>query len=184
MDDKEIINLYFARNEEAIRETDIAYGNMVLGLSYRILQSHEDAEENQDDTYLQAWRTIPPVHPFSLRAFILKICRRKALDKLDRRKAKKRNAELVALTDEMENCIPDTRQEEEADAKELSRLLNQFLGTLSAEHRDILISRCFCMEPVPAIAKEYGYSETKVRSILFRTRKRLKKYLESEDIWI
>ena len=184
MKDREIIDLYFARNDEAIRETDIVYGNMILSLSYRILQSHEDAEENQNDTYMQAWQVIPPVHPFSLRAFLLKICRRKALDKLDRRKAKRRNAKLVELTNEMENCIPDTRLEEELKTKELSRLLNLFLGTLSAEHRDILISRCFSMESISEIAKEYGYSETKVRSILFRTRKNLKEYLESEGIWI
>ena len=184
MEDREIIDLYFARNDEAIHETNIAYGSMILNLSYRILQSHEDAEENQDDTYLQAWHTIPPVHPFSLRAFLLKICRRKALDKLDRRKAKKRNVELVELTEEMENCIPGTKLEEAMETKELSRLLNLFLGTLSTEHRDILISRCFSMESIPEIAKEYGYSETKVRSILFRTRKHLKEYLESEGIWI
>ena len=184
MHDREIIDLFFARNEEAIREMDHSYGSIIFQLSFRILKSREDAEENQNDTYMEAWNTIPPVRPFSLRAYLLKICRRKSLNRLNRRKAKKRNAELVALTEEIANCIPDRRQDEEIKAKELGRLLGLFLDTLSVEHRDILISRSFCMEPIPEIARKYGYSETKVRSILFRTRKHLKKFLESEDIWI
>ena len=184
MEDTDIIRLYFERDENAIAETDAAHGRDIFRLSLRILASQEDAEENQNDTYLKAWQTIPPVKPFSLRAYLLKICRSRAFDRLDREKAKKRHGEVVALTEEMERCIPDGRQEDMMEAKELGRLINRFLDTLPDEHRDILIARCFELESIPAIASDYGFSETKVRSILFRVRKHLKEYLESEGFWI
>ena len=184
MDEKDIIDLYFARNEEAIRETDYAFGDAIRSLSYRILQTTEDSEENLNDTCMTAWRTIPPVRPFSLRAYLLKICRRKALDRLNTGGPQKQNEELAALTEEMENCIPDSRLKEQAEKIELSRLINHFLGTLSVERRDILIARYFCLESIPEIAGDFGYSETRIRFILFRVRKSLKKTLESEGILI
>ena len=183
MDDREIISLYNRRDEEAIRETDAEYGKQVYGLSYRILENREDAEENKDDTYLQAWRTIPPTKPVSLLAYLLKICRNYALNRIDWKHAKKRHAEIVELSDELANCIPDNRVEE-FSAAETGRLISMFLRRLPAEQGDILLRRCFSLESIPMIAQSYGYSETKVRSILFRTRKQLKEYLESEGIQV
>ena len=178
MDDDEIIGMYFARDEEALRETDRVYGRDLLRLALRLLGNREDAEENRDDTYLTAWNTIPPVRPRSLAAFLYKICRNHALDRIDSRKTRKRSAVLVELTDELANCIPGGSVEEEIDAKETGRLLSAFLKRLSWEERYIMMARCFQMESIGSIAEVLGSSQGRVRTILYRTRKRLKQYLE------
>lgn len=107
MEDAQIIALYWARNEDAIKETDAAYGRRLNTLARNILQSREDAEESVNDTYLRTWQSIPPQRPRYFFAFLATICRRRSLDRLDWSGAAKRKAEVVALTEEMENCIPD-----------------------------------------------------------------------------
>ena len=107
MTDDQIIELYWARKEEAVSCTAFAYGRKLQGIAYRILSKYEDAEESVNDTYLKAWQTIPPERPVYLFAFLAKICRHFALDKLDWKSAAKRKAEVVSLTDEMALCIPD-----------------------------------------------------------------------------
>ena len=108
MEDSQIIELFLARNEDAIRHTDDTYGRRLYHLADGILRSGPDAEESVSDTYLQAWNTIPPQRPTHFYAYIAKICRNFALKKLDWKNAQKRKAEIVALTQEMESCIPDT----------------------------------------------------------------------------
>lgn len=109
MNDTYILDLYWSRNEQAIEETDKVYGGTLLRFSQRILENRQDAEENVSDTYMRAWESIPPQRPVYFKAFLMKICRCLALDRLDWRKAAKRNAELVSLTEEMASCIPDKR---------------------------------------------------------------------------
>lgn len=121
MDDGKIIDMFFARNEDAIRHTDAAYGRRLYHLADRIVENGQDAEESVSDTYLKAWNTIPPKRPEHFFAYIAKICRNFALKKVVWKNAQKRKAEVVTLTQEMENCIPDTYQDSAADARELGQ---------------------------------------------------------------
>ena len=126
MDDQQIIALFFQRSEQAVAETDRAYGRKLYVLSNNILNNREDAEESVSDTYMETWKTIPPKHPTYFYAFLASICRNLSLNRLDWRMAAKRNAEIIALTHEMEMCIPDKRQEAEFDRRELRRVLEAF----------------------------------------------------------
>ena len=182
MNDPNIIELYWARNEQAIEETDKAYGRALLGLSQRILANKQDAEENVYDTYMRAWESIPPQRPLYFKAFLTKICRRLALDRLDWRNASKRNAELVSLTEEMASCIPDKRIDDQLEGEELGRLLEQFLATLPKDSRLIFLRRYLYLDTVAEISKRYGFSESKVKMQLQRTRSKLQTYLNKEGV--
>lgn len=182
MEDREILALYWERKEEAIRETDNAYGPKLQGLAWRIVQSREDAQECVSDTYLRAWNTIPPQRPDFLFAYLAKICRFCAFGVLDWRSAQKRKGNVVALTEEMEQCIPDPKWNEELEDGEISRALNRFLGTLSRESRVIFIRRYWYLDSVDDIARRYGITQSKVKTRLHRTRERLRNYLAEEGI--
>lgn len=182
MEDAKIIDLYLKRDQQAVVETDAAYGRQLFTLADRILRSPRDAEESVSDTYYQAWETIPPQKPNYFFAYLAKICRFFALGKLDWNKAAKRNAEVVALTEEMAQCIPDSRLEREMEARELGRILNSFLGSLPKESRMIFVRRYWYVDTIAEIALRYGISESKVKTQLHRTRARLCTYLEQEGI--
>ena len=137
MEDAIIIDLYFARSEDAICQTDAAYGRKLFCLADRILHNAQDSEESVSDTYMKTWETIPPHRPTYFYAYLAKICRFFALGKLDWTAAAKRKAEVVSLTDEMALCIPDQRKEAEMDAKEIGRAMNIFLESLSQESRAV-----------------------------------------------
>lgn len=184
MDDTIIIDLYWARREIAIEETDKAYGRKLFGLSQNILQNQEDAEENVSDTYMRAWETIPPQRPKHFQAFLTKICRHLALDRLDWKNAAKRNAEVVTLTEEMELCIPDTSHDRQMEGKELGRILETFLNGLSKESRLIFLRRYLYVDTIAEISHRYGFSESKVKMQLRRTRAKLCTYLEMEGIQV
>ena len=141
MEDGEILDLYFRRDEEAIRQTEQAHGHKLYTLSYRILLNREDAEESVSDTYLKAWESIPPTRPTYFYAYLAKICRFLSFGKLDWKNAAKRKAEIVELTAEMELCIPDLSREMQIESQELGQLLNEFLGTLDKESRRIFMRR-------------------------------------------
>lgn len=184
MEDEKILALYFARNEQAVRETDAAYGHRLFSLSNRILNNREDAEESVSDTYLETWKSIPPKRPRYFYAFLAAICRNLSLNRLDWRKAAKRNAEIVSLTQEMELCIPDSRREGQLDAQELRRILEGFLESLPKESRLIFLRRYLYVDTVAEIAARYGISESKVKTQLHRTRKKLYACLEKEGIQV
>lgn len=182
MEDSKIIDLYWERAETAIEETERAYGRRLYGLSHRILQNQQDAEENVSDTYMRTWETIPPQRPKYFFAFLSKICRRLALDRLDWKAAAKRNAEVVCLTQEMEQCIPDTSRDRSLEGKELRRILEAFLDSLSKDSRLIFLRRYLYVDTVAEIAARYGMTESKVKMQLKRTRAKLSAYLEKEGI--
>ena len=182
MEDAKIIELYFKRDQQAVAETHAAYGQSLFVLADRILRNHEDAEESVSDTYFKAWETIPPQKPNFFFAYLAKICRFFALGKLDWKNAAKRNAEVVALTEEMARCIPDSSRDREMEARELGRILNAFLGTLSQESRMIFLRRYWYVDTIAEIAQRYDISESKVKTQLHRTRARLSTYLEKEGI--
>lgn len=182
MQDKKIIELFFARNEEAIARTDAVYGRRLFSLADNILRCPEDAEESVSDTYWKAWDTIPPQKPVHFFAYLAKICRHFALGRLDRNNAAKRKAEVVSLTQEMESCIPDSRRDTTLEQKELGRILSDFLRTLSPENRMVFLRRYWYVDTVGEIALRYGISEGAVMTRLSRTRTKLKRYLQKEGI--
>lgn len=184
LDDSKIIDLFFARNEDAITQTDAAYGRRLFGLADNILRCPEDAEESVSDTYWKAWDTIPPQKPVHFFAYLAKICRHFALGKLDRKNAAKRKAEVVSLTQEMESCIPDSRRDSTLERKELGSILSAFLRTLSPENRMIFLRRYWYVDTVAEIAQRYGISEGAVMTRLSRTRSKLAAYLAKEGITI
>ncbi len=182
MDDERIIELFFARSEEAIRQTDSTYGRRLYRISDNILHSREDAEECVSDTYLRTWNAIPPTRPKSLFCYLAKICRNVSLSKLNWSHAAKRNAVVVALTQEMEECIPDVSRDAQLDARELGRILNAFLETLSPENKILFVRRYWFVETTGEIARRYGINENTLHSRLHRIRGRLAEYLKKEGI--
>jgi len=180
MEDAKILELYFARSEDAIRQTDKSYGRKLHTLANRILFSREDAQECVSDTYLKAWNAIPPKRPQYFYAYLAAICRNLSLHRLERRQTAKRSAQVVELTQEMEQCIPDTRQSQRIEQRELSRMLDGFLGTLNQETRQIFLRRYWFGDTVPEIAARYGMTESKVKMQLSRTRGKLRTALEKE----
>lgn len=182
MEDEKIIELYWQRSENAILETDRAYGSRLHGLAEKIVQCFEDAQECLNDTYWKAWDTIPPQRPNYFFAYLAKICRHTALGKLDWKNASKRSAELVALTDELAGCIPDERRNREAESREVGRALNSFLLSLPTESRLIFLRRYWYCDTVAEIAERYEISESKVKTRLHRIRGQLRTYLEKEGI--
>lgn len=184
MDDGKIIELFWNRNEDAITQTDKMYGGKLLGLAERIVQCREDAEESVSDTYMKAWETIPPQRPNYLFAYLAKICRYFALGRLDWKNAAKRKAEIVALTQEMELCIPDKSRGALAESEEIAHAMNRFLEGLSLENRLIFMRRYWFCDSVAEIAGRYEISQSKVKTRLHRLRNQLHTHLEKEGIYV
>lgn len=182
MDDNQIIDLYWARNEDAITETDRAYGRKLHSLAENILRSPQDAEESVSDTYMKTWQTIPPQHPLYFFAYLAKLCRNFSFGRLDWNNAEKRRAEVIALTQELENCIPDSRREDELEGKAIGQAINSFLGSLSLENRLLFLRRYWYCDTVAEIAQRYGLREGAVKTRLHRLRGQLKIHLEKEGI--
>ena len=184
MEDREIMDLFFSRNEDAIRHTADAYGRRLFLLAERIVRNDQDAEESVSDTYMRAWDTIPPQKPRHFFAYLAKICRNFALDKLDWKLAAKRNAEVVSLTQEMESCIPDGGRDREMEGRELGQILDAFLRTLTPENRMVFLRRYWYVDTIAEIAVRYGISESAVQMRLSRTRTKLADYLAKEGIYV
>lgn len=184
MTDNQIIDLFWNRNEDAIAATDAAYGRKLRSLSGRILQNPEDAEEIVNDTYMKTWDSIPKARPQHFYAYIAAICRHLSLNLLNWNQAAKRKAEIVSITEELEQCIPDLGQERSADSKEIISALNGFLDTLPKDSRLIFIRRYWYADSVAAIARRYGMTESKVKMQLLRTRNKLQSHLEKEGIQV
>lgn len=182
MEDTKIIELYWNRNEDAIMETDRAYGGKLYGLADRIVQSHEDSQECVNDTYLKTWETIPPQRPGYFFAYLAKICRNCAFGRIDWKNAAKRKAEIVSLSEEMELCIPDRRREDALEGKEIGRILNRFLEGLSPESQRIFLRRYWYCETIAEIAAQCNISQSKVKTRLHRLRNQLRRELEKEGI--
>ena len=184
MTDSQIIALYWARNEDAIKQTDYVYGRKLHNLADKIVRNHEDAQECVSDTYLKTWDTIPPQRPEYFFAYIAKICRNFALGVLDWKSAAKRKGEVVALTQEMEACIPDPQHDRKLEGQELGEVLNRFLASLSQDNRVIFLRRYWYLDTISEIASRYGMSESKVKTQLHRTRTKLHSFLEKEGITV
>ena len=184
MTDSQIIALFWERNEDAIQETDAVYGRKLYAISDKILRSSQDAEESVSDTYMRAWETIPPQKPNYFFAYLAKICRNFSLRKLQWNSAAKRNAEVVSLTQEMEQCIPDRSHERKLEGEEIGQVLNRFLDSISVESRLIFMRRYWYTDSIAEIAARYKISQSKVKTQLHRTRNKLQLFLESEGIYV
>lgn len=184
MEDAKIIALFWARSEQAVRETDLAYGRRLFALSHRILDVREDAQECVNDTYLETWQSIPPQKPKHFYGFLAAICRNLSLNRVDWKLAARRNAQVVELTQEMESCIPDRRKEQEFDRQEIRSALERFLESLPGESRLIFLRRYLFADSVSQIAARYHITESKVKTQLHRTRKKLYAYLKKEGICV
>ena len=184
MEDTEIMELFWARNEDAIKETDAVYGRKLNTLAKNILLSREDAEESVSDTYMETWKTIPPHRPKYFFAFLASICRHLSLNRLDWNMAAKRKAEVVSLTEEIELCIPDTSHERVMQGKELGRILDAFLESPPKDSRLIFLRRYWYVDTIAEIAQRYGMTESKVKMQLRRTKDKLRAYLEKEGIFV
>jgi RNA polymerase sigma factor, sigma-70 family len=184
MEDSKIIELYWARSEDAISETAHKYGRYCHYISYNILHSNEDAEECVNETYLGAWKSIPPHRPQRLATFLGKITRNLSLNRFKQYTADKRgNGQTEFVLSELEDCIPEPRSVEQAiDEIIVVKSIEQFLYAQPKMKRIIFIRRYWYLNAIRDIAEQYGMSESKVTSILFRLRRELKCHLEKEGI--
>ena len=184
MDDNRIVDLFLSRDQEAISRTSEKYGSRLRSIAYGITEELHTAEECENDTYMATWDAIPPHEPRTyLFAFLAKITRQIALDFCKKRSRLKRSAFICELSTELEQCIPaldDT--ESRIDAKLLCEAINTYLGTLSPEKRNIFVRRYWYMDSIAAISDRYGMTQSKVKTILFRSRNQLRSYLEKEGI--
>ena len=179
MSDKEIIRLYFNRDQRALSATAKKYGSYCTTIAKNILGNNEDAEECVNDTYLSAWNSIPPTRPTILSAFLGKITRNLAFNKYKYNHVIKRgNGEIAVVLDELAECVSGLDDvEQEIDRRELVATINSFLNTISPKKRNIFICRYWYSDSVSAIAKRYEMTESNVSVTLNRLRVKLKKYL-------
>lgn len=186
MDDRKIIELYWQRNEDAIKESRAKYGSYCYTIAYNILNSREDAEECESDTYLDAWNSIPPKNPDPLRGFLGMITRRISLDKWRRARAEKRGGgDRLLSFDELEECIPSGRTiDEELAAETLAGIVSDFLHKLPQVECDIFLRRYFYLDSIKDICHSYGFGQSKVKMMLKRTREKLSERLIQEGIFI
>ena len=185
MDDQNIVELYVSRSEQALAETQRAYGAYCFSIAYRILSSREDAEECVNDVYLKVWNSIPPHRPSCLRTFLGKLTRNTALSRYTAQRATKRGGGQVPLVlEELRECLADTDGARMAEDVAVQDALSRFLRSLSTDNRRIFLQRYWYLCSVEQIAREMGVSVSKVKMSLLRTRQRLKQFLENEGIGI
>lgn len=182
MDDNRIVELYLLRDETAIKQTAEKYGSRLCSLAYGIVNDRQTAEECENDTYMEAWDSIPPHKPDSyLYAFLARITRHISLNCCRDRRRLKRSALIGELSAEMEQCIPAPDDVEcRIDDMALGEALNQFLGTLDEEKRNIFVRRYWYLDSIAAISGRFALSESKIKTTLFRCRNRLREHLEKE----
>lgn len=186
MTDYDIVKLYLNRNEKAISETDKKYGRYCTAIADNILKNSADSEECVNDTYLRAWNSIPPQKPQRLSTFLGKITRNLAINRYNSYNAEKRgNGQINIILDELEYCLPsENSTEKDFDEKLLIKSIEHFLKAQSKEKRRVFLLRYWYAFSVAEIAEECSISESKVKSILFRMREKLKSHLEKEGIFI
>lgn len=186
VEDREIVALYWKRDETAIAETTARYGNYCYSIAYNILHNKEDAGECVNDTYMHAWNSMPPHRPENLATFLGKLTRCICLKKWrDLRAQKRGNGEILLAYEELSACIPAKGDiDSELETKEIAAVIDDFLRTLPSVQRKIFICRYWYFDSIKAISGQSGFSESKVKSILFRTRAKLRLRLKKEGIYV
>ena len=185
MEDHEIIELFYARSEQAVAQLQSKYGRQCLQVAGNILNNRLDAEECVNDAYLAAWNTIPPQKPEPLLTYVCRIVRNLSIKKYHANSAHKRNSHYDMALDELEECIQAKKTaDDQIAAEELAEAINQFLGTLSRENRVMFVRRYWFSDSVADIAGMFMMSSRNVSLRLLRVRKGLKKHLEREGMWV
>ena len=183
MEDEAIVELFWNRSESAIDETKKKYGVFLRTLARNILQDFQDVEECENDTYFHTWKSIPPMQPANLKAYLAKIIRNLAISRLRKKSAQKRGGDIVILPyEELEECIPDKSGTEKTDMESLRECMNSFLLTLSQEQRILFMQRYWFSYSVQEIAKKTGKKEKYITNHLYLLRKKLKIYLEGKAV--
>lgn len=184
MDDSKIIDLYWARSQQAIAESEIKYGAYCRAVARNILDQAEDAEECVNDTWLRAWNVMPPQRPTVLQAFFGKLTRNLSLDRWRRDRAQKRGGSQVELAlDELEDCLAARdRVEESVDAQTTANLICAFVRSLPSQDRVLFVRRYWYLDDIQTLAKTMGMGQSQAKSRLHRIRQRLKTALEKEGV--
>lgn len=186
MEDEKIIELYWQRDEEALRQTNQKYGSFCYYVAHNILKDDEDSKECVNDTWFKTWTVIPPKRPEYFQAFLGKITRNLSLDRYRKNHASKRGGgSMDVIYEELKECIADrTCEEARTDTIAITDALGKFLKEISKDARIIFVRRYWYADSVAQIAERYGMSESKVKSSLMRSRNRLKAFLEKEGITV
>jgi len=184
VDDDKIIDLYWARSQQAIEESQHKYGSYCHTIARRILEREEDAEECVNDTWLRAWNAMPPQRPSVLSAFLGKLTRNLSLDRWRRARAAKRGGTQVEVAlHELEDCLPDHRRpDEELEAAETAAIISAFLRRQPEVDRRLFVRRYFYLDPLVCLADRMGMTQSQVKSRLHRMRQRLRQELEREGV--
>lgn len=186
MEDSAIIQLYYDRNEDAITESNKKYGPYCQTIAWNILTNRESAEECVNDTWLQSWNAMPPQLPNCLRAFFGRITRNLSVDRYRAANRIKRGGQEMTLAlEELGDCLADSADvEAQYELRELGKCINRFLQELPKRDRDLFLCRYYYIYPIAEIARKQGLKENHIRSILSRTRQKLKIFLEKEGYYI
>ncbi len=183
MEDEKIIGLYWDRKEEAIQETSSKYVKLCFFIARNILASREDSEECVNDTYLGVWNAIPKQRPSRFSVFVSRIARNLALKKYEYLHAAKRNADAICSFEELNDCVSGKEYiENELENRRIEQAIDAFLWRQEEEKRNIFICRYWHFESIEHICRCTGYSQSKIKSLLFNMRKKLREYLESEGV--
>ena len=184
MNDLSIIELYFARDEEAIKQTDMKYGKLCHRVAYNILNNKGDSEECVNDTYIGVWNAIPPARPNNFMAFVCKITRNLSLKRLEARSRQKCSQAFLISLDELTEVLPDESIADGVSDEDIGKLISAFLRNQKSKVRDVFIRKYYFFDSISDIARRYGFTESKVKNMLHHTRAKLKDYLIKEGIQI
>lgn len=181
LEDEKIISLFFERSEEAVEQVKAKYGEACMHLLKNLLVNIQDAEECANDVYLALWNNIPPERPAPLLTYLLKIARNQALRRLTYENAQRRDRRQVVAWEELESCIASaTTVEQTLEGKLLEEALDRFLRSLPREERLLFLRRYWFCDSITALAETFGYSQSKIKSRLFRLRGKLRTFLQQE----
>lgn len=182
MDDLTIIELYFARDEKAIEETDKKYGKLCFRVANNILFNDEDSEECVNDTYLSVWEKIPPTRPNCFTAFICQIVRFLSMKKLDYRNALKRSQNITVSYADLEDVMPSSHFSPDCEYADVGKIISEFLRNEKEDSRNVFIRKYYFFDSISDIAERYSFTESKVKNMLYHSRIRLRVILKEEGI--
>ena len=184
MNDLEIIELYFERDETAIKETDAKYGKLCHSIAQNILNNKQDSEECVNDTYIGVWNAIPPTRPNSLMAFVCRITRNLSLKRLEAMTRQKRSAATIVSLEELAEVLPDDSIADGFSDEDIAKAISDFLRSENEDARNVFMRKYYFFDSISDISRRFGFTESKVKSMLFHTRNKLKEYLIKEGVEI
>ena len=182
MDDTQIVELYFARDEQAIQETTLKYGRLCHRIACNILNDGAMAEECVNDTYLGIWNAIPPTKPMNFKAFVCRIARNLSLKRLESEISQKRSPQSIVPIDDLAEILSDDGIADGVDNEEIGEAISSFLNLQKADVRKMFVRKYYFFDSIGDIARQFGFSESKVKNVLYHTRVKLKKYLIEKGI--